>query len=374
MANKINHLIEVYEQLSQQNQDCVLATIVETFGSTYQKASARMLITTEGELIGLLGGGCFERDLIEQAHSVFETGQAKTVFYDMRASEDVVWGLGLGCNGAVKVFLQKLTHAQSFEPLQTLISSTNDNIKGVMVTVIESSHPDFPAGYNLFVPTDTTNNQKILTNAPFPFANATLHTIAHQKPHIETHVINQHTIKAFYEPVQPSLRLLIVGAGTDAIPLTQFAKTLGWHVTVIDHRPGFIVKARFPNANQLLNVIPERLNDLELNQFSAAVLMSHNFDYDQRYLQALTDSDIPFIGLLGPTQRKIKLLQGLGADASKIAPRVFGPVGLAIGAETPEEIALSIMAGIHAELNKCNGLQLNTVATPPDRSSEYAQR
>ena len=103
MANKLNHLINAYWHLHQQTDNCVLANIIETFGSTYQKAGARMLITKEGELLGLLGGGCFEKDLVEQARSVFETGTAKTVFYDMRAPDDVIWGLGLGCNGAVKV-------------------------------------------------------------------------------------------------------------------------------------------------------------------------------------------------------------------------------------------------------------------------------
>ena len=371
MANKINHLIDVYEQLSQQTHDCVLATIVETFGSTYQKAGARMLITREDELIGLLGGGCFERDLIEQAASVFENGLPKSVFYDMRASDDIVWGLGLGCNGAVRVFLQLLRKNKRFEPLSTLIESAKHNIHGVMLTIIDSTHPDFPTGHHLFIPTKTSNKQQLLTTAPFPFTNATLQSFTQQKSHIETHIINDKTIKAFYEYIQPPLRILIIGAGIDAIPLTQFAKTLGWHVSVIDHRPGFIVKERFPHADQLLNVIPDQLTDLNLDQFSATILMSHNFDYDQRYLRKLANSSISFIGLLGPTPRKIKLLQGLGSESTKLAHRVYGPVGLSIGAETPEEIALSIMAGVHAELNKCSGSQLNTdYAIQPH---EYAQ-
>jgi len=147
------------------------------------------------------------------------------------------------------------------------------------------------------------------------------------------------------------------------MPLVQCAKALGWRVTIVDHRPAHIKKERFPQADQLLHIMPEDIGDnLELDQFSALVLMTHNIEYDGRYLKAIVNSPIPFIGLLGPTHRKDRLLQNLGSEAEQITGRVFGPVGLDIGAETPEEIALSIMAGIHAELGGRNGLQLSAKA------------
>ncbi len=174
MANKINHLINAYRHLKQQAEDCVLATIIETFGSTYQKAGARMLITKQGKLIGLLGGGCFERDLVEQALSVFETGEAKTVFYDMRAPDDVVWGLGLGCNGAVRVLLQLLKAKENFSPLNVIADTAEANLAGVLVTVYESGHPDFPVGHNFFLL--QSGSRQLLTTTPFPFTAPTLQT------------------------------------------------------------------------------------------------------------------------------------------------------------------------------------------------------
>lgn len=357
MANKINHLLDAYRQLTQQTENSVLATIIETFGSTYQKAGARMLITRQGELIGLLGGGCFERDLVEQARSVFETGTAKTVFYDMRSPDDVIWGLGLGCNGAVRVLLQLLKVEENFSPLNIIADAVQTNVAGVLVTVYESGHADFPAGHSVFLPAT-------ISNAPYPFTTAALQTVLQQKPRLEAHVIGDREIKAFYDPIHPPLRLLVLGAGTDAMPLVQCAKALGWHITVVDHRPGHIRKERFPLADQLLHIMPEDVGDnLELNRFSALVLMTHNIEYDGRYLKAIVSSPIPFIGLLGPAHRKDRLLQSLGSDASQITGRVFGPVGLDIGAETPEEIALSIMAGIHAELSGRSGRQLSIKAT-----------
>jgi len=361
MANKNNHLVDAYRRLKQQSENCVLATIVETFGSTYQKAGARMLITQDGELTGLLGGGCFEKDLAEQSRSVFETGEARTVFYDMRSPDDVVWGLGLGCNGAVRVFLQLLKAETDFSPLNIIAESFEANVQGVLVTVYESGHADFQSGRSLFLPAPAGDNQHLLTTVPFPFTTSALQTALQQKPRIETHVINSRIIKAFYDPLQPPLRLLVIGAGTDAVPVVQCAKALGWRVTVADHRPGRIKQARFPQADYLLHIMPEDIQDnLELDQFNALVLMTHNIEYDACYLKAIASCRIPFIGLLGPAHRKEKLLQSLGNEASCISDRVFGPVGLDIGAETPEEIALSIMAGIHAQLNGRTGIQLNS--------------
>jgi xanthine/CO dehydrogenase XdhC/CoxF family maturation factor len=360
MANKINHLIDAYRQLNQQTENCVLATIIETFGSTYQKAGAHMLITKAGELIGLLGGGCFERDLVEQARPVFETGTAKTVFYDMRSPDDVIWGLGLGCNGAVRVLLQLLKEEDNFSPLNSIAVAAEANVTGVLVTVYESEHVSFPSGHSHFLPVSTAGKRQILSSAHFPFTTSALQTVLQQKPRIETHVINGQVIRAFYDLLQPPLRLLVIGAGTDAIPLVQCAKALGWRITVVDCRPGAINKARFPLAGPLLHLMPEEISDnLELDQFSALILMTHNIEYDQRYLKAIVNCHIPFIGLLGPVHRKEKLLKSLGNEASKITDRVFGPVGLDIGAETPEEIALSIMAGVHAELNGRSGQQLS---------------
>ena len=142
MAKQLNRLLDAYQLLQNTQQDIVLATIIETMGSTYQKAGARMLIARDGEFTGLLGGGCFEADLNEQAESVFETKQSKVVFYDMRSPEDEIWGLGLGCNGAVRVFLQLLTKENNYSPLNIFADLNENNQTGVLATVCESSHAD----------------------------------------------------------------------------------------------------------------------------------------------------------------------------------------------------------------------------------------
>ncbi|MDD5581317.1 MAG: XdhC family protein [Methylobacter sp.] len=348
--SKNPHLPAAYRQLKLNPQPVVLATIIETFGSTYQKAGARMLIAQDDILTGLLGGGCFEHDLIEHARSVFQNGIAKTVFYDMRSPDDAVWGLGLGCNGVVKIYLQLLNEAEDFSPLNLIANAAETHQSGLLVTICESTHPDFPAAHSLFLPVASIGHPQ---NTTLPWSAFP------EKSRLETHVIAQQTIRAFYDRVQPPSQLLLIGAGADALPLVDCAKALSWRVTVADHRPGYANSERFPNAERVQQVIPEELSTiLDLSQLSAVVLMTHHLDYDRRFLQAIVASPIPFIGLLGPAQRRERLLLSLGG-CNALRSRVHGPVGLDIGAQTPAEIALSIMAGIHAALKGCNGGQLS---------------
>ena len=318
-----------------------------------------MLIERNGELTGLLGGGCFEKDLMEQAQSVFETGKSKAVFYDMRSSEDVIWGLGLGCNGAVRVLLQLLKAEEDFYPLNMIAGAAEADTTGVLITTFESGHPDFPAGSSLFLSSLTIDDDRPL--ATYPFTVSACQTLLQRKPHIEAHVVDGHVVKTFYDLIQPPLQLLVLGAGADAVPVVRYAKSLGWRVTVVDYRSGHIKPERFPEADRLLNLIPEDLAvNMKLDQFNAMVLMTHNIEADERYLKGIANSRIPFIGLLGPMPRKDRLLQTLGVKATRIRDRVFGPIGLDIGAEAPEEIALSIIAGILAAMNQRDGRQLNT--------------
>ncbi|MGR9114648.1 MAG: XdhC family protein [Gammaproteobacteria bacterium] len=371
MANKINHLLNAYRQLNRHAANCVLATIIETFGSTYQKAGARMLIALNGEMAGLLGGGCFEKDLMEQALSVFETGQAKTLFYDMRSPEDAIWGLGLGCNGAVRVLLQLLKAEENFSPLNTLAEAVESHQSGILATICESKHPDFLAGSSLFLSEETIDSN-LESGTSFPFMASVRQTFVQRKPRIESHSIDDHSVLIFYDSIQPPWHLLVLGAGADAVPLVQCAKALGWRVTVADYRPGHIKQERFPQVDNLCHLTPQDFNEnQELNRFNAMVLMTHNIEYDQRYLKAIANSRIPFIGLLGPPQRRDRLLQSLGNEAAQIRARVFGPVGLDIGAESPEEIALSIIAGIHAALNGRSGGQLDAEHEPSQNANAH---
>ncbi|MGR9053533.1 MAG: XdhC family protein, partial [Gammaproteobacteria bacterium] len=284
--------------------------------------------------------------------SVFETGQAKMLFYDMRAPDDVVWGLGLGCNGAAKVLLQLLRAEGGFSPLPAVAAAAEAERPGVLVSVCRSDHPAFPAGFNVFFDASAID-------ASSPFAPNAGRVLGRREPSLESICLDGLELEVFYDPLFPPAHLLIIGAGADAVPLVRCALSLGWRVSVVDYRPGHIKPERFPKETRLLYSMPEDLIDnVPLQGFDAVVLMTHNIEYDARYLKALADSELPFIGLLGPAARRERLLAALGPSATAGAERVFGPVGLDIGARSPEEIALSVMAGIYAALNERPGGQL----------------
>ncbi|WAR46683.1 XdhC family protein [Methylomonas rapida] len=343
-----HRLLAAYPRLLEQGQDAVLATVIETFGYTYQKAGTRMLIEANGRLSGLLGGGCFEADLIEHARDVLQTGKAKTVFYDLRRPEDELWGLGAGCHGATRIFLQRLAAADGFRPLNSIWQAAENREDGVLATIVESKHPGYVAGETPFLPLEQAR-------APWPFISG----VPPRRPLLRNHCMDGLDIRVFYEPLRPPTHLWVLGAGDDAQPVVDCAKLLGWKVSVADHRPAYLTAGRFPTADALLHIRPEALNThLKLNGFDAALVMSHNLSHDRQYLAALAASHIAVIGLLGPMRRRERLLNSLGEVGAELAERLYGPVGLDIGAETPEEIALAIVAGIQAALKGRGGGQL----------------
>jgi xanthine/CO dehydrogenase XdhC/CoxF family maturation factor len=357
MANQFNQLLDTYQLFQATQPDFVLATIIETMGSTYQKAGARMLMTREGELTGLLGGGCFEADLSKLAESIFEDKQSKIVFYDMRSPDDEIWGLGLGCNGAVRILLQYLSTENDFSPMNHIAKANQYFQTGVLATICKSNHKDYPVDQSLFFP-DT--KQHFINDQHGIHSALARRVLLKDEAELAEYKINQKQVTVFYDLLKPAQRLLVLGAGPDALPVIQFAKSLGWHVTLVDHRPAYIKPERFPSVDQLLNIMPVELNaSLELDHFDALVIMTHSIDYDQRYLKVIAESRIPYIGLLGPANRRDRLLESIGQQAEKINDRVYGPTGLDIGACTPQEIGLSIMAEIQAVLANKDGRHLS---------------
>ena len=351
-----NNVLGAYLNKHELTDKVVLATIVETFGSSYQKAGTRMLITEQGETIGLLSGGCFESDLREQAKSVFEQGIARVVFYDMRSPDDAIWGLGLGCNGAVRVLLQLLTRQNDYYPLDKIADVNKNNQPGVLITMCESEHNDYLAGDSIFLEATQENSQYSVCSEHEQFGLHAQRLLSQGRSELIKQRIDGQTVSVFYAILKPPLRLLLLGASLDAVPISQFAKSLGWHVSIVDHRPDAIKPECFPNVDQLLNITPRELNkQLSLDQFDAVVVMTHNIDYDERYLNVIADCKITYIGLLGPAKRRDRLMDNLADQAAKLSGRLYGPVGLDIGAKSPEEIALSIVAEIQAVISKRDG-------------------
>ncbi|MGH8502422.1 MAG: XdhC family protein [Gammaproteobacteria bacterium] len=345
MTTNLRTLVSAYRTLKNAQRPFVLATVVETLGSTYRKAGARMLITEDGEFHGIIGGGCFEGDLLERARRVFAGGHPDLVFYDMRAPEDELWGLGLGCNGAVRLLLERLDAAQGFDPLPIMESCLNRRERGVLATVCARNGVDDAVGRHVFV----QDSEGLSRHWPAWLMDGARRVQQTKAPVLAEHRAGRGVVTVFYDWLQSPPHLLIIGAGPDAVPLANLARALDWEVTVVDHRGAYADARRFAAADRVLTTAPEALVErVEIDTVDAAVLMTHNIGYDERFLRALAGTAIGYIGLLGPAARRDRLLSKLGPAAAALRDRVSGPVGLDIGARLPEEIGLAIMAELIA--------------------------
>lgn len=318
----------------------VLATVAQTLGSTYRKAGAQMLIAGDGRVAGLLSGGCLEADLMERAYKVLHTGHPATVHYDTRSSDDVIWGIGLGCEGAMTILLSRLDRANDYQPFNFASRCRFDQIDASFAVVTQSNNPKFPLGAAFW----TQNKQ----SAPATVA-AAMDVSTPRGAGPSSRVVEADDATFLVVPIELPPRLLLLGAGPDAMPLVEIAGLMNWQVTVLDHRSAYAVADRFPRARRvILKPSAELPEELRTGQYDAAVVMSHHLLSDQAYLAALADSSIPYVGLLGPAPRRIRLLHELGDKAARLSGRLYGPIGLDLGARSPETIALAIVAEIQA--------------------------
>ena len=314
----------------------MLATVVETLGSTYRKTGAQMLIAGDGAAAGLLSGGCLEADLMERASAVLASGVATIVQYDTRSSDDILWGIGLGCEGAMTILLTRLDASTDYQPYTHIETTRRSDTAASFALVYGSQNDMMPLGraYRSGDP-----------HAP-PALRALLDRTLSQPERLELE-----GAALLVVPIERAVRLLVLGAGPDVMPLVEMAGLLDWHVTVLDHRSAYAVPSRFPRAQRVSEQPAASLpQTLQRERFDAAVVMSHHLISDATYLAALADCAIPYIGLLGPAPRRARLMQDIGAQSSKLGSRLYGPIGLDIGARTPQSIALAIVSEIQAVL------------------------
>jgi xanthine/CO dehydrogenase XdhC/CoxF family maturation factor len=342
----VRRLIESFEAWRAAGRPVALATVYETLGSTYSKAGHRILIGAEGDYQGLVSGGCLEGDIAEHARRVLETGTPRPLTYDLRDDADDPFGLGVGCNGLIRIFLQPLEAERGYEPFASLASTWLGGGGGAAATVIDGGRSSLAAGATLVQPGG-------------PASKASAAQLAELVPGCERALrsgrseyrVDASGLAVLYAPLRPVPRLLVLGAGLDAVPIVEMAAELGWLVTVADHRPAYIERNGFARAARTLCVVPGRLREgLPLDDFDAVLVMSHHLKTDRAYLLELAELDCRYLGVLGPPARKERLLAALGSSAGPLRERLRGPVGLDIGADSPETIALSILAELQGVL------------------------
>lgn len=315
MANHLQIILGHWLELSKQgdcSQQWVLATVIHVQGSSYRKPGAMMIVGSSGQRLGLISGGCLERDIAQQANRVMHTQTPLRIVYDSTNNSDVAWQLGLGCGGVVTVLLQPLTTDNNFLQLPDLYGRLSQGQSATYSVDLSGGDKNY-----LMAAGEVNASEQILA-------------------------VN----------LKPQRKLVIFGAGIDAIPLVAMADNLGWQTVLVDHRLGYAEPENFIGAQDIIREQAlDLVDDPRLTHADAVIIMTHNVSLDACALKLIQQDsqfdNLAYIGLLGPEHRKEKVLACAELSESDFNSTLYGPMGFDIGGELPESIALSVLAQCH---------------------------
>src|SRR5581483_1873465 len=265
-----------------------------------------------------------------------------------------VWGFGLGCNGVVDVLIEYLPVDDPHGQIAVLCDSVKKRKDLVLAKVFAvEGAASVQAGDWLTLEQNLSMTSSIKNvDLRDQFLGDALRAMDARESQVKVYDLSTGKAAVFIDMIQPSLHLVIFGAVNDAVPLVRLAKEMGWYVTIVDGRPGYAIRAKFPTADELIVARPKTIESITLNDRAMAVVMNHNYIDDLGVLRFLLITPAKYIGLLGPKRRSEKLLSDLRDEGFELSDnqlsRIHGPVGIDIGADTPEEVALAIVAEIKA--------------------------
>jgi len=373
---ELRDILSALADLRARGEAAAIATVVRVRGSTYRREGARLLIRADGRTLGSISGGCLEGDVAEAAREVMQTGRPRLQSYDLTSDDDAVWGLGLGCNGAIDVFIESVAEGAGGDLIALLRDPIDRRRTVALATVITAPAGSLLPGARIFVPEEGDPQGSLGDPALDAQVTAAARTqIAAGRSAVLPVELSAGAGEVFVEVVAPPLPLLVCGAGHDALPVVRLAHELGWWVTVADSRPAFATRERFPWADEVvLTEDREVAQRVHIDRQTAVILMTHNFLHDLNILRGLLGTPAAYIGLLGPRARTERLLGDLAKEGISLTDaqrgRLYGPVGLDLGAESPEEIAMSILAEILAVRNGRNVASLRGRLGPIHATTE----
>ena len=352
---ELKEIVKAYDAAVQSGKGVALASVVHLEGSSYRRPGARMLVSDEGELTGAISGGCLEGDALRKALYALSQQRSRLVSYDTRDEDDMTIGIQLGCAGVIQVLFEPIDPAKQDNPIQLIRKALAIRQEAVMVTLfnLSNKHADQPGTCLLMESNGNISGSIPIQGIEKFVMEDVLQAMRNKKSVFREYQAEGISMTAFIEFLQPPISLVVVGAGNDAVPMMQIADTLGWDIRIVDGRNTHARPERFVAACQVLVSKPEAvLDQLSMDSRTVFVMMTHNYNYDLSMLKALLPTQTPYIGMLGPKKKLDRMLDELRQEGMKLddamLSKVHGPTGLEIGAETPEEIALSIIAEIQA--------------------------
>lgn len=350
MTKELRSIVEHFDSIAGTGQLAVLATVIDVRGSNYRLPGARMLIDGAGNTRGTVSGGCLEADLFERARRVWQTGAAQVFTYDTSINDDSVFGLNMGCRGVVRILLEPADQTL-FKFLHHRLESRHAGVVATLIRCDAESGKDLKVGTRLMVDERGVAASSFRGDVQMTLEADCFVALGEGRSRHHAYCFGE----VFLECILPPVALVAFGAGHDAVPLVRLAKELGWHVSLVDHRPVTATRDQFSPADEIIIARPQSAaTAVSIDAQTVVVLMTHNYLHDLELLEFLLGSPACYVGVLGSRSRTQQLLQDL--SERDIEPkhqnleRLYAPVGMDIGAETPEEIALSIIAEIRAVL------------------------
>ncbi|MEK3936000.1 XdhC family protein [Sporosarcina sp. FSL W7-1349] len=317
----MNQMEEMLQKVLSTGQGAIACTIVHVDGSAYRKEGAWMFLLEDGTQLGMIGGGCLENDLRIRAQELFGTGTAMEVIYDLRAEDDLGWGRGIGCNGVITVLIRDVD--KGFR--EALLNVHEEFQQGRPVHYIQELKEGYPFVF------ETTKTIGKMPLRPFVCAAGSM---------------SDEKGRRYEQWLWPRPNLYLIGGGSDARPLASMAQTVGYAVHLLDWREALCHEGFFPNAASIqIGNVEQMVKDTRFTPYDSVVIMTHHFTLDQALLQFFAKQELLYLGLLGSKQRTSRLTKGISLT------HLQSPIGLSIGAEGPEEIAVSILAEVIAVRN-----------------------
>jgi xanthine dehydrogenase accessory factor len=326
----------------EEGKGVALATVIQTWGSSPRAVGAKMAVTQAGEIAGSVSGGCVEGAVAETALEVLETRRPRLLHFGV--ADETAWEVGLACGGQIDVFVNPL-EAAFYRAARLALAQ--EGAFAIAALLDETSHP---GGGALIVRPDGSF-EGALESGQAETVQAALQALRVGRS--GRAAIGE--AEVFCEVYLPAPTLVMVGGVHIAIALAALAKTMGYRTIVIDPRRAFGSAARFPNADRLIQAWPdEALAQIELNASTAVAMLTHDPKLDDPALKAALPSPAFYVGALGSRKTQLARRERLLAEGvdPALLDRLHGPIGLDIGAQTPEEIALSILAEVVAARRK----------------------
>jgi xanthine dehydrogenase accessory factor len=352
-VNELRSILETYRETQARAERSALATVIEVVGSAYRRPGARMIVTERGQTKGTISGGCLESDLIQRAPEIIESGASRLIEYDTTSNEDIVWGLGLGCNGVVRILFEPLLEGsealRGLAFMEDILSARKD---GVVVTMVRDPRSGNGLGKRFLVDEPSGWQDLVCHGLVEAIQRDARKALQSGRATFCSYESSFGQTQIFHDVILPSRGLFIFGASDDVLPLVHLAHTVGWHVTVVDTRARPSTLERFRDADAVwLCRASDVGTQVSIQPGAAAVLMTHNYLDDLELLRTLLPAAIRYLGVMGPRKRTDQLLEEVANGLEPVAgalDRLYSPIGIDIGAETPQEIALAILAEIQA--------------------------